>query len=69
MLEQEDDPDLDDECLTADDWLTLFRKDIEQIVGRVKGSEPPSVHGTQSYKEDLVVRDKFPIRTERQSFI
>ena len=50
MLEQEDDPDLDDECLTADDWLTLFRKDIEQIVGRVKGSEPPSVHGTQSYK-------------------
>ena len=38
MLDQEDDPELDDEWLTADEKLTRFSKDIEQIVGRVKGT-------------------------------
>ena len=37
MLEQEDDPELDHEWLTADDKLTCFRKAREQIVGRFKG--------------------------------
>ena len=37
MLDQEDDPELDDEWLTADEQLTRFSKTIEQIVGRVKG--------------------------------
>ena len=36
MLDQEDDPDLDDEWLTADDKLTRFREAKEKIVGRVK---------------------------------
>ena len=48
MLDQEDDPDLDDEWLTADEQLTIFSKAREQILGRVKGKESPSVQGTQS---------------------
>ena len=38
MLDQEDDPDLDDEWLTADEQVTRFRKSREKIVGRVKGT-------------------------------
>ena len=38
MLGQEDDPELDDEWLTANEQLTRFRKAREQIVGRVKGT-------------------------------
>ena len=38
MLDQEDDPELDDEWLTANEELTRFSKDREQIVGRVKGT-------------------------------
>ena len=57
MLNQEDDPDLDDEWLTADDQLTRFSKAREKIVGKVKGAESPSVQGPQSSKEDLVVKE------------
>ena len=64
MLDQEDDPELDDEWLTADEQLTRFRKDREKIVGRVKGKESPSVQRPQSYEEDLVVRERVPSRTE-----
>ena len=67
MLDQEDDPELDYEWLTANEQLTCFRKDREQIVGRVKGTESPSVQGPQSSEEDLVVRERVPIRTERQA--
>ena len=42
MLAQEDDPELDDEWLTAYEQVTRFRKPREKIVGRVKGSESPS---------------------------
>ena len=35
MLDQEDDPELDDEWLTADEQLTRFSKDRDKIVGRV----------------------------------
>ena len=56
MLYQEDDLELDDEWLTADEQLTRFSKAIEQIVGRFKGTESPSVQGPQSSEEDLVVR-------------
>ena len=38
MLYQEDDPELDDEWLTAYDQLTRFIKAREKIVGRVKGT-------------------------------
>ena len=64
MLDQEDDPELDDEWLTADEQLTRFSKSREQIVGRVKGTESPSVQGTQYYEEDLVVMERFPSRTD-----
>ena len=67
MLDQEDDPELDDEWLTSDEQLTRFRKSRDQIVGRVKGTESPSVQGTQYSEEDLVVRERFPSRTERPS--
>ena len=67
MLDQEDDPELDDEWLTANEQLTHFSKAREQIVWRVKGSESSSVQGPQSSEEDLVVRDRVPIRTERPS--
>ena len=39
MLDQEDDPELDDEWLTANEQLTRFIKAREQIVVRVKGIE------------------------------
>ena len=64
MLDQEYDTELDDEWLTADDQLTRFRKSREKIVGRVKGTESPSVQGPQYSEEDLVVRERVPIRTE-----
>ena len=67
MLYQEYDPELDDEWLTADEQLTRFNKAIEQIVGRVKGTESPSVQGPQSSDEDLVVRERVPSRTEMPS--
>ena len=67
MLDQEDDPELDDEWLTVDDQLTCFSKSREQIVGRVKGIESPSVQEPQSSEEDLVVRERVPSRTERPS--
>ena len=57
MLYQEDDPELYDEWLTADEQLTRFRKAREQIVGRVKGKESPSIQGPQYSEEDLVVRE------------
>ena len=31
MLDQEDDPELDDEWLTVDEQLTRFRKDREKL--------------------------------------
>ena len=38
ILDQEDDPELYDDCLTADEQLTRFSKARDKIVGRVKGS-------------------------------
>ena len=64
MLDQEDDPELDDEWLTADKQITRFSKAREQIVGRVKGTESTSVQELQYSEEDLVVRERFPSRTE-----
>ena len=49
MLDQEYNPELDDEWLTADEKLTRFSKAREKILGRVKGSESPYVQGPQSY--------------------
>ena len=53
--------------MTANDQLTSFSIAREKIVGRVKGSESPSFQVTQSYEEDLIVREKVPSRTERPS--
>ena len=39
MLDQEEDPELDDEWLTSDEQLTRFSKAREQLLGWVKGSE------------------------------
>ena len=47
MLDQEDYPELYDEWLTSDDQLTRFSKSREQIVGKVKGTELPSIQGPQ----------------------
>ena len=62
MLDQEYDPELDDEWLTADEKLTRFNRTREKILGRVKGIESSSVQGTQSSEEDLVVRERVPSR-------
>ena len=43
MLYQEDDPELYGEWLNANEQLTHFSTAREQISGRVKGSESPSV--------------------------
>ena len=67
MLYQEDYPELDDEWLTTDERLTCFSKDREKIVGRVKGSDSPSVQGHKYFEEDLFVSDRVPSRTERPS--
>ena len=37
MLDQEDDPELDDEWFTANEQLICFSKDREKMFGRVKG--------------------------------
>ena len=63
MLDQEDDPELDDEWLTVNDQLTRFSKAREKIVRRFKVTESPSVQGPQSSEEDLVVRESVPSRT------
>ena len=68
MLDQEDDPELDDEWLTSDERLTGFSKARVKILGRVRGSESPSVQETQSSEEELFVRERVTIRTERPSF-
>ena len=69
MLYQEDDPELDDEWLTADEQLTRFSKSREQTVGRVKVTESPSVQGPQSSEEDLFVRERVTSSNERPSVI
>ena len=58
---------MDDEWLTNNEKLTNFRKAREKNVGKVKGSDFPSVQGPQSYEEDLVVRDRVPSRNDRPS--
>ena len=67
MLDQEDDPELNDEWLTVDEKSTSFSKAREKIIRRVKVSESPYVQGLQSSEEDLVVRERVPIRTEMPS--
>ena len=69
MLDQEDDTELDDEWLTANEQLTRFRKSREKIVGRVKGIELPSIQGPQSFEEYLIVRERVPSRTDIPSVI
>ena len=64
MLDQEDYPELDDECLTAYEQLTHFSKAREQILGRVKGIESSYIQGPQSSEEDLVIRERVPSSTE-----
>ena len=49
MLYQEDNKDLDGDCLTDDERLACFSIDRERILGRVKGLETPYVKGTQYY--------------------
>ena len=67
MLDQEDDPELYGEWLTSNEQLTHFSTAREKILGRVKGSESPSIQGPQSSEEDLVVSERVPSRTESSS--
>ena len=67
MLDQEDDPELDDEWLNVDDQLTHFSKARKQILGRVKWSELPSIQVPHSSEEDLVLRERVPSRNYRPS--
>ena len=53
--------------MTADDQLTRFSKARDQIVGRVMGSESPSVQGPRSSEKDLVVWERVTIRTDMPS--
>ena len=69
MLDQEDDPELYDDWLTSDEWLTHFIKTREKNVGKVKGAELPSFQGTQSYEEKLFFMGRVPSRTARPSVI
>ena len=55
--------------MTADNQLTHFSKYREKIVRRVKGSESLSIQGQQYAEEYLVIRERFPSRTERPSVI
>ena len=65
MLDQEDDPELDDEWLTADERLTHSSKYRERIVGSFKGEELTSVQGPQYSEEYLVVRESSSSSTKR----
>ena len=67
MLDQEDDPELDDEWFTDDEHLTSFCKAREKIVERFKGSESPFGQRTKSSEEDLGVREKVPIKNKGPS--
>ena len=49
--------------MTYDGQLTRFIKAREKIVDRVKGSESPSVQGTQFFEEYLVVKERVPRST------
>ena len=46
MLDQEDDPELDNEWMASDERLTRFRKNREKISWKVKREESPSVQET-----------------------
>ena len=48
MVDQEDDPYLYDEWYTANQRLTCFNKDRDQILVRSKGTDYPSVQGPAS---------------------
>ena len=67
VLDQEDYPQLDGECLTADERLPCFSKSGEKIIGKVKGAESSSFEGPQYSEEYLCVRNRVPIRIERLS--
>ena len=64
MLDQEDDPELDDEWLTANVQLTRFSKAREKIVGRVKRTESPYVQVHQYSEEYLVLWERVTSRNE-----
>ena len=50
ILYQEDNIELDDDWLTTNEWLTMFSKPRERIVGMVKVADSPSVQGPQYYE-------------------
>ena len=64
MLDQGDDPELDDDWLNSNEQLTCFSNAREKIIGRVKGVESPPVQVPPFYEEGLVVRDRVPSRTD-----
>ena len=55
--------------MTDDELLTRFRNPREPIVSRVKGAKSPSVQVPYSSEEDIVVRERVPIRNQRPEVI
>ena len=53
--------------MTDNAWLTCFSKSGERVVARVKGAEYKYVQGYQYYEEELIMRERDHIRTERPS--
>ena len=56
ILDQEDYPELNENWLTSNDWLTIFKRSRYSILWNFKGAESPSVQGPQYYEEYLFVK-------------
>ena len=63
MLDQKNNPKLDDKWLDDDEQLKCYIIDREKILGRVKGSEIPPFKGYKYYHYYLVVRVRVTSRT------
>ena len=66
MLDQEDYTELYQQWFN---YENRFKKNINQIVGRVKVVETPYIKGNQYSEEYLVVWDRVPSITQRPSVI
>ena len=63
MSDQEDDKQLNEKWLTANDWLTYFIKDRYSSIRRFKGAELPSVEGPYYSEEEVFLGGRVTSRT------
>ena len=54
--------------MADDEKLTRFIKDRDQVVGKVKVEDKPSVQGTRYSEKYLVLRERFQSSTERPKY-